>query len=141
MTQEIASIVAEVMRTGLPVKAAAAAETLSRALGISLVSTRDAGEMEYLEGQFPSGPFERAELRVNHVSQGQLLVLHARPSAPVKKSKINLSSYGPPALDVNPQVPPEGVTTHSFTLGRCVLRFQFTARSNVLRLVVFDGFS
>jgi hypothetical protein len=127
------------------VAAIGAAPELSRQrieslLGIRLVHA-DAAKPDELtyEAELPSGPFARLELRETNARQNQssrLLVLEVREGVELPKEGFEPAEIGP-LTDVNPRIPPEGTITHARETPEQSIRFQFRAKSHLLRLVAF----
>jgi hypothetical protein len=127
------------------VTAIGAARELSRQrieslLGIPLVHTDDAQPDELTwQAELASGPFARLELREPNARQDQswrLLVLEVREGVELPMEAFEPAEIGP-LTDVNPRIPPEGTITHARETPEQSTRFQFRAKSHLLRLVAF----
>jgi hypothetical protein len=95
----------------------------------------------YYEALLPSGPFSRVEVREPNPTQQrfELAFLEVRPGVELlidsfrKDGRVDASM----PMDVNPQIPPEGTLTYSRRSAEQSVHYQFTARSQRLRLVAF----
>ena len=132
MSSEIAALVDRIVKISTP-----SSGDVQRALGVTLQRTETTGDMDYFAGAFGAGPFDSVDLRINHASKLGILVLRARATEPTPRSKVPLDGYGQASPIVNPHVPPEGTTSYVFHVKGVELTFQFTTKTEILRLVSF----
>jgi hypothetical protein len=91
-------------------------------------------------GQDRLGPVRAG--RAAHAGHGpaagwRLLVLEVREGVSLPLEGFDKEQIGP-RTDTNPDIPPEGTVTHSVERSGLTTRFQFTAKSHLLRLVVLE---
>jgi hypothetical protein len=107
-------------------------QEISGALGIPILRTETAGDMEYFKGELERGPLGGVELRRNRTTGLGILILHPRQGEPTHKGQLVLDRYGPPEPHISPDIPPEGAISFVYRIGKTELAFQFTATSLVL---------
>jgi hypothetical protein len=99
----------------------------------------------YSEVQLSSGPFAHVELREPNASQQRvwLLVLSVRPGVLVPQAKFKdaqiIGAQTP--MDINPDVPPEGIVTFALdskAIPGQTIKYTFRARSLTLESIVLD---
>ncbi|HEX4353212.1 MAG TPA: hypothetical protein VHZ95_09865 [Polyangiales bacterium] len=99
----------------------------------------------YSEAPLSTGPFAHVELREPNASQHHvwLLVLSVRPGVLVPQAKFKdaqiIGTQTP--MDINPDVPPEGIATfalESKAVPGQTIKYTFRARSLTLESIVLD---
>ena len=118
-------------------------DALERVLGATLTHLPNADRAEqYYEGTLASGPFSRVEIRQSNPSQSSfaLVILDVRAGVALPLGRFRSQGRVRPdmPLNVNPHIPPEGTVTFTDTHGSQQLRYEFTAKSDQLRGVVFE---
>lgn len=105
----------------------------ARLLGVSFGPRKENRYWRFLEASDVPPPWDRIELRLAKDEPRGLLVLEIADDAVVSAEDVVAPEWGRPALDVNPDIPPEGVVHHVYDLGGTTLSLRFTVRSEVLR--------
>jgi hypothetical protein len=118
-------------------------DALERVLGVTLTHLPDAGRDEqYYQATLASGPFSRVEVRQSNPSQSSFALVifdvRAGVSLPLEKFRNAARVRPDMPVNVNPHVPPEGTVTFTDTHGSQQLRYEFTAKTDLLRGVIFD---
>jgi hypothetical protein len=97
---------------------------------------------QYYEALLPSGPFSRVEVRESNPTQDkfEFLILDIRPDPALTiRALLAVGRLRPDtAIDVNPDVPPEGTITYITRDGGQTVSYEFRARSEQLSGVVLE---
>ena len=116
---------------------------VERIVGVPLTHLANAAADErYYEATLPSGPFGRVEVRQSNPAQQTfaLVILDARAGLALPLASLEASGRVRPGmtLDVNPDVPPEGITAFTDVRDQQKLHYQFTTNSRQLTSVVIE---
>lgn len=113
------------------------APQIEQALETSLRRVEASDAIERFEGEMRE-PFGRVELRLDRKLGGGTLVIWIRPDAAVHERDVSLEmiSRDLPTLEVNVDVPPEGVKTFTYRRPGVDVLAQFTLRSKHLQYVL-----
>ena len=109
---------------------------VERILATSLPLTHETISFRSFKSSLSMPPFASAELHVMKADpeRGQLVLEVGNES--VRESDLHLDAYGPVvAVNVSPDVPPEGVMSSTVQLGSVRVSFHVTAISETLRSV------
>ena len=103
-------------------------QPVAEALGIPLRRVAVVSPVESFEGVLPEGPFEKVSFRINKETDGGVLVLKLRPNTPtLMEAQISGARFGvDPKLISYPDIPPEGATSHIYTVGDKEAHLQFS---------------
>jgi hypothetical protein len=125
---------------GLPRLGKAVAENYFHALLTHLSHARPTDQ--YYEAVLPSGPFSRVEVRESNPTQDkfEFLILDVRPDPTLTIAGLQALGRLRPdaAIDVNPDVPPEGTITYIIRDGGQTVSYEFRAKSEQLSGVVLE---
>jgi len=127
----------------LPQRSRAVLENYFRAPMAHLPHARPTDQ--YYEAVLPSGPFSRVEVRESNLTQDkfELVILDVRPDPTL--SIQGLQALGrlrsDTAIDVNPDVPPEGTLTYIIRDDSQTVSYQFRTKSQQLAGVVLERHS
>jgi len=132
--ERIANIVSGMTQLTVPAQA-----DVERQLGIALTKQRENRFWGFFEGEQSAPPFAGVDLRLSKDEPRALLVLQLADDATVTEAELNLPQYGAPlGIDVNPDIPHEGVVAHRYQIGTAQVSFQLTAGSKTLRLLAIE---
>jgi len=107
-------------------------------LGVSFSLEQAGKAWRTLEASTAPPPFRSVELRLARGEERGLLVLALAAEYRLEQRALDTSDWGEPRLQVNPDIPPEGVVGHVYQIGPVALTLQFTARSHLLRQAVLE---
>lgn len=115
------------------------AERFAQLLGAGFKPTTENRWWRFFSAELTGDLFTHAELRLHQDGDRALLLMSApRAPAPVE-SDLGLDRLGEPAqIDVNPDLPPEGVLTYVFCLETLQISVQLSRRGRELQAVVLQ---
>lgn len=113
-------------------------EAVRQILGAEFVEVKANRFWRFLEVKHAPPPYSKLELRLAKDEPKGLVVLKPADGFSIGDDDLDRSSYGEPAIDVNPRVPPEGLVSHVHRIGETKVTFDFTARSHRLQTVVVE---
>lgn len=111
-------------------------ELIAQALGTVLARTADRGPIERHVGRMPEPPFGDVEYQI-HPGGERVLFLMPAPGVLLAERDLSFEvlSREPPALDVNVNIPPEGVKTFLYRREEAEIHARFTLRGKYLVFV------
>jgi hypothetical protein len=113
--------------------------SLEKLLGTSLKATSENPHWKFYQFELPGGPFKGGEFRLSASGDRALLSLLPRDEPQLKEADLDLRPWGQPInIDMNPQIPPEGVDAYVYDAKGARLSFQFTHASRRLRSVTIE---
>jgi hypothetical protein len=111
-------------------------EAISKVVGAELQMGRRSHKFA---APLPQGVFKNADLRYYKDEGAGLLVLDAHLDPGVKEGEIDLKKYGLPKPLPNPDVAPEGIISHEYTLPKGIkFSVQYTAKTRRLYMVTVE---
>jgi|SRR6185503_2014280 len=108
-------------------------DLVEEALATPLPRVADDGPIQRFAGQMRESPFRDVELQI-HPSGEHVLRLEPRPGLALRERDLlfEVITREPPSLDVNVNIPPEGVKTFIYRQTDAEVHVRYTLRSNHL---------
>ncbi|MGD8621907.1 MAG: hypothetical protein PVH60_08145 [Anaerolineales bacterium] len=105
-------------------------EQLEQALDSTFVETDENSAAAIYEFKLDHGLLERGELRTANSGEWAILTLHASDETSVVEDDLDLEPWGEIVyLDVEPDIPPEGLVSYSYDSNGVLVTFFFHAAS------------
>ena len=115
------------------------ARRFEQLLGVSFKPTTENRWWRFFSAEVDDGLFSHAELRLHQDGDRALLHLSTPRLPAPTDAQLQLERLGEPAsVEVNPDLPPEGVLTYVFCLETLQVSLQFTRRARELQALILQ---
>lgn len=115
------------------------AKRFEQLLGASFKPTTENRWWRFFAAEIGAGLFSHAELRLHQDGDRALLHLSTPRLPAPTDSELQLDRLGEPAsVEVNPDLPPDGVLTYVFCLEALQVSLQFTRRARELQALILQ---
>jgi hypothetical protein len=109
------------------------------ALDNKLIETEQNPESTFYEFDLKDSVFDRGEVRLAKSGDWALIILQPPDDAQIVEDDLNLDPWGEiDYLDINPDIPPEGMIAYTYESNGVLISFQFHEVSRKLSNVVVE---